>query len=517
MGRDKDLPIPPTTSPAALANEFNEFFIDKIHTIKKKILSNNIEDINPHFMDTKTDKLMTEFRKVSGSEIWHIIMDSPGKCCESDPIPTSLLKKILPSIIDLITDIVNKSMLGGQFPEEFKEALVKPLLKKINLELIKKNYRPVSNLAFLGKVIERCAAKQIIQHIENNGLMEPHQLAYRKHHSTETCLLKIKSDILEAMDRQMVTCVLLLDASTAFDTISHKVLLERLSNMFGLRESVLSWIKSYITGRKQKVVIGDHSSEWITLHQGVPQGSVLGPIVFTLYTCPLGKISRDNNTDAEFFADDEQIYVSFKPSQKGSQEDSISRLENCVTKTRTWMNANHLKLNDEKTEFVILGTNQQLSKLKDISVRVRNETINPVETVCDLGYYLDKNLNNGPHINKVTRNCFHTLRNIQKLRSHLDQDTTHIIVQALVISKLDYCNSFLLGSAQYQLDKLQHIQNMACRVVTNLRKYDHITVSMRNLHWLRIRDRIIFKVALLMYKAGCGNLPQYLSELLTKH
>ena len=131
-------------------------------------------------------------------------------------------KKILPSIIDLITDIVNKSMLGGQFPEEFKEALVKPLLKKINLELIKKNYRPVSNLAFLGKVIERCAAKQIIQHIENNGLMEPHQSAYRKHHSTETCLLKIKSDILEAMDKQMVTCVLLLDASAAFDTISHK-------------------------------------------------------------------------------------------------------------------------------------------------------------------------------------------------------------------------------------------------------------------------------------------------------
>ena len=113
------------------------------------------------------------------------------------------------------------------------------------------------------------------------------------------------------------------------------------------------------------------------------------------------------------------------------------------------MNVNLLKLNDEKTEFVIVGTNQQLSKLKDISVRVGNETIKPVETVRDLGYYLDKNLNNGPHINKVTGNCFHTLRNIQKLRSHLDQDTTPIIVQALVISKLDYCNSLLLGSAQY--------------------------------------------------------------------
>ena len=125
------------------------------------------------------------------------------------------------------------------------------------------------------------------------------------------------------------------------------------------------------------------------------------------------------------------------------------------------MNVNLLKLNDEKTEFVTVGTNQQLSKLKDILVRVGNETINLVETVRDLGYYLDKNLKNGAHINKVTGNCFHTLRNIQKLRSHLDQDTTHISVQALVISKLDYCNSLLLGSAQYQLDKLQCIQMIA--------------------------------------------------------
>ena len=139
----------------------------------------------------------------------------------------------------------------------------------------------MSNLAFLGKVIERCAAKQIIQHIENNDLMEPHQSAYRKHHSTETCLLKIKSDILEAMDKQMVTCVLLLDASAAFDTISHKILLERLSNMFGLRESVLSWIESYITGRKQKVVIGDHSSEWDNFAPRSPPG--IGPGTYSVH------------------------------------------------------------------------------------------------------------------------------------------------------------------------------------------------------------------------------------------
>ena len=137
-----------------------------------------------------------------------------------------------------------------------------------------------------------------------------------------------------------------------------------------------------------------------------------------------------------------------------------------------------------------------------------------VESVCDLGYFLDNQLKNGVHINKVTKICFHLLRKIQKIWSHLTQDTAHIIVQSLIISRLNYCNSLLLGSANYQLDKYQRIQNMACRVVVNLKKFDHKTPSMKELHWLRICDRIIFKIALLVYKCRCGNVPKYLMDFL---
>ena len=187
---------------------------------------------------------MESFCMMSTSEIMEITKKSPGKSCKSDPIPTDLLKKILPACIDLIAEIVNQSLQIGIFPGRLKKALVKPLLKKINLELIKKNYRPVSNLEFLGKVIEKAAAKQFIEHIDKNNPMESNKAAYCKHHSMESCLLKIETNILDAIDNQKVTALILLNASAAFDTIHHDILLQRLKTKFGFRGTVLKWTES---------------------------------------------------------------------------------------------------------------------------------------------------------------------------------------------------------------------------------------------------------------------------------
>ena len=154
-------------------------------------------------------------------------MASPTKSCELDPIPTSLLKKILPSVSQLLTAIVNNSITLGTFPNCIKGALVQPLLKKANLDLINKNYRPVSNLSFVGKLIEH-VADQITSHVTQHSPMEASQSAYHSHHSTETTLLKVKADILRAMDNQEVVCLVLLDLSAAFDTVNHEILIARL-------------------------------------------------------------------------------------------------------------------------------------------------------------------------------------------------------------------------------------------------------------------------------------------------
>ena len=233
---------------------------------------------------------MNSFRVVSEDEVLAIVRKSPTKSCKADPIPTALLKEILPHIAPLLRAVVNKSVQTGTFPDDLKEALVKPHLKKINLDLIEKNYRPVSNLQFIGKLTERAVNNQLNEHITINNLMEPMQSAYRAGHSTETALIKVKADLLNAIDNKEVVCLVLLDLSVAFYTVDHQILQEGLKKMFGFTGLVINWIRSYLSGRSQKVVVGDAKSPSAPLSYGVPWGSILGPILFTLYTTPQGNL-----------------------------------------------------------------------------------------------------------------------------------------------------------------------------------------------------------------------------------
>ena len=167
------------------------------------------------------------------------IQACPSKSCELDPIPTSLLKKTLPTLSFIIAEVVNTSIRSGCFPTKFKEALVKPLLIKANLDLVKKNCRPVPNLAFVGKIIERVVAIQLINHVSINKLMEPNQSAYKPFHSTETTLLRVKADILKCIDNQEIVCFVILDLLAAFDTVGHTILLNRLHERVGFTGTVL--------------------------------------------------------------------------------------------------------------------------------------------------------------------------------------------------------------------------------------------------------------------------------------
>ena len=197
---------------------------------------------------------------------------------------------------------------------------MRPLLKKINLDLIEKNYRLVSNLQFISKLIERTVNNQLNEHITSNNLMEPMQSAYGAGHSTETALIKVKADLLNAINNKEVVCLVLLDLSVAFDTVDHQILLERLKNMFGFTGLVINWITSYLSGRFQKVVVGDAKSSSVPLSCGVPQRSILGPILFTLYTTPPGKICTKHGVTYHLYADDQQLYLAFKPSNAGAKE-----------------------------------------------------------------------------------------------------------------------------------------------------------------------------------------------------
>ena len=254
-----------------------------------------------------------------------------------------------------ITAIINASLEQGKCSKFFKQAHVTPILKKPSLDKeVFKNYRPVSNLDFISKNLERVVAVQLQTHLDEAGLMTAFQSAYRKHHSTESALLNIQNVILLNMAKGSVTALTLLDLSAAFDTIYHTILLDRLNVYYGLSELALGWFKSYLSGRTHSVRVGSTLSHPAALHYGVPQGSVLGPILFSLYTNPIGSIIHSHSSiNYHFYANDTQLYITLSPENFSH---SIQKLKNCLNDIQNFMFANKLKLNPDKTKFILIGS-----------------------------------------------------------------------------------------------------------------------------------------------------------------
>ena len=224
-------------------------------------------------------------------------------------MPTLLLMEHIDVLLPAISNIVNLSLTSGVVPAQLKVAQVTPLLKKLSLNPEDlKNFRPVSNLHFLSKIVEKAVAAQLSKHFQENALHEPFQSAYRTSHSTEMALLRVQSDILLALDRKEAVFLVLLDLSSAFDTIDHALLLETLETHFGISRQALSWFRSYLTDRFQTVRTDGPFSHKQKLDCGVPQGSVLGSQLFTLYSSPVTDIARQHNLGVQLYADDSQLY-----------------------------------------------------------------------------------------------------------------------------------------------------------------------------------------------------------------
>ena len=415
----------------------------------------------------------------------------------------------------VLTVIVNTSLSCADFTPELKRAFATPLIKKLILDCeIFKNYRPVSNLSFVSKLIERIVCVQLVDHLKENDLYEIFQSAYRQLHSTETALRRVQNDILQVVDSKGGAILVLLYLSAPFDIIDHQKLLDILDYSFGIRGDALRWFKSYLRDITQTVQIGCSTSEPVTLKYGVPQGSVLGPVLFTMYTTPLGNIIRNHNLDVHLYADDTQLYISFKPRDSIFRQTAISQLEACIKDIKTWMTNNLLKLNDDKTELLSLPPVKLPAARKTLSSTL---VIHPLHQVWNHPRTLVSCLILNDHVNKICQNINYQLYCIGKIRKYLDKPTAEKMINSAVTSRLDYCNSLLYGINGYLMSQLQRCQNNAVPTVSLRRKYDHITPVLKDLHWLPVEYRINYKILLLAYKAQHGMAPPYLSSLLSPY
>ena len=328
------------------------------------------------------------------------------------------------------------------FPAIFKKAVVKPLLKKSSLDPNElKNYRPVSNLPFLSKILEKIVLSQLLSHLNHYKLLSPVQSAYRPHHSTETALLRMVNDILAALDQGKIATLALMDLSAAFDTIDHEILIQRLCNVFGLRDTVLSFIKSYLSNREQVVAVADCKSDPSYLKFGVPQGSVLGPILFIMYTQPLSNIISQSQINHVAFADDTQLYDYCCLPNVSSM---LTKFEEGISHISSWMSANKLSLNPSKTEALLLSSpRNSVSDSLPSSIIVDGSIIEFSNSVKSLGVTLDSTLSMKDHVLNICKLSYYELRRISSVRRLLTLEATKTLVCSFVLSRLEYCN-FLL-------------------------------------------------------------------------
>ncbi len=515
-GDSKSNPLPPHSSESDLANDFANFFSNKIHRIRSVLDLEEPAPLSVQLENTVCPHKFSGFSLVTEEEVSELIGKSPTKSCALDPLPTWLLKKCSGELVPVITQIINLSLSEGTFPENFKHALVIPLLKNLLLELILASYRPVSNLQYISKLTEKVVAIQFIQFCKDNNLLERLQSAYKEGHSIETALVRVHNDLLTAMDRRDCVLLILLDLSAAFDTLDHRLLLERLNTRCGVEGVALRWFESYLTNRSQSITINGTESVKQSLSYGVPQGSVLGPLLFTIYTAPLGDLLRQHGLDYHIYADDTKLYLSFPPSQD-TADSAINDIEQCILDIRSWMKSNKLKLNDSKTEFIIVGTSAMQRKVSIPHIMVGDDKISPSNKVKDLGTQLDTHLTLVPHVSSVVKSVQFHLRNISHIRKYLTKDATQSLIHALVTSRLDCNNALLVNMPACQLNRLKLLQNTAARIITGTPRRNHITPILIELHWLPIAKRIDFKVLLLTFKCLMGKGPSYLKDLLVQY
>ena len=520
----KQTPCYPDKSDAVNADEFGKFFTGKVEKIRNNVESKHSKAkfrIAPNdfvSMSNSNNSFLEEFDICTQSEISEIIKEHGFRCSFADPLPDRVLNDNVELFLPIWTSLVNLSLSLGSIDGLLKQADVVPLLKAVGIDFtVHNNFRPVSNLQFLGKLIERVVAKRLKHHMLINNLETSNQYGYKKGHSTETILLKITNDILIASDKKTATVLLLLDLSAAFDTVDIDKLIGILYSEIGVRGTALKWFSSFLKNRTMRVKINDTYSEVFELQFGVPQGSVLGPLLFNIYIRSIYKYVELSGFEIKGFADDHQLYVSFCPEFQLFYLGDKIRL--VMEKIDEWMNCFFLKLNQSKTQIIVFGPKNIKNKICINGVFIENDTtcVRFKSVVENLGIFLDSDLGYADQVSSVVSKSFLCIKNISRIKTFLTSKEKCTLLTALILSKLDYCNSLYYGVNSFLLNKLQVVQNSAARLIFNRRKFDHSSGLLFKLHWLPVKKRIEYKIDLLIHKALYHTSPDDIQNMLSLH
>ena len=510
-GTTKKKVLPTYDTNQNIADQFSEHYINKISNIRTNINNKCISQPSENISFAERPILFQKFQTITLYDLNKIIKSMKKKFSNLDPIPTSLLTNSLETLSPIILHIINEIITNATFPSALKYALITPIIKNTkvsNQDL--GNYRPVSSLPFFSKIVERAIYDQLEGYLERNNLHAYSQSAYRKFNSCETAMIKITDDIQKHLLDNKYVAMILLDNSCAFDTVDHEILCNMLESNFHLGKEAIKLIRSYLGNRSFSVIVGGARSKAQPLKHGVPQGSLLGPLLYIMYTKEIEAIANKFRIQINMYADDVQLYISFELNDLHQVKSDIL---NCLSEIKTYMDLKFLKINTDKTQLKLFKPNK-ISL--NYNLNFSGTTLECLQEINILGVKINNNLDLSKFIAKKVQVCSYKLRNLTFIKNSLPYQSRVTLITNLILSNLDYCNALLACASESALRPLQLILNRAVRFIFNIGRRTHITPFLKKLHFLPVNQRIFFKTCLTAFKVFNGIAPAPLQSKFKK-
>ena len=498
--QDQSLPVS--------SDDINEYFIDSVKqlTTSLTLLNNPVQFIEPALPENGS---IFDFSPITLDELVKLLSVSSTNAEGVDGIPARYLTLSMHALAPVILEIINRSLTTSTFPDLWKKALIIPL-PKVNKPSCPKDYRPISILCSLSKILETVVYRQLITFLNISHSLDDKQSGFKRGYSTQTVLLRLVDDVRAAMDNRLVTVLVLFDFSKAFDLVDHDLLFLKLRQK-GCSDQVVNWFRSYLSGRQQAVKDPNGNiSSWLNVETGVAQGSVLGPMTFSVFLDNLPKILKF--CLYLLYADDLQIYLHGPVSEIN---ELLSQVNSDIQAVFNWSTANKLYFNSAKTKIIILGTRNQLNSI-DYStlpqIKIGDTTIPYVRSATNLGVLMDETLSWSSHVSQTVRRVWFTLRQIRHSKSILSVDLRRQLVLSLIVPIFDYCCLLLTNLTMSDEKKLQTAFNSCVRFIFGLRRGTSVSPYFTRLGWLRIVARRRYFLCCLTYKLLSNKSPSYLAN-----
>lgn len=487
-----------------IADKFNLFYMQSIENIVSSVERDRTKTDKRTIYVIEMRNTFEDFEIIEAKYLERIVMNLSNKKGTEEGISSELLKAIFHVIKDEFVGVINDSLRNGQCPNSWKTSTIIPI-PKVGKPRTASEFRPINVLPIYEKVLELVVKEQLELYLESNDIITEHQSGFRKQHSCETAIQTIIDDWKLIISEGEMVGVIFMDLKRAFETVNRGKLVEKLYQ-YGIRGTVLEWFQSYLDNRMQQVRVGDIVSGLMATKYGVPQGSVLGPLLFIIYINDIVK-SCPKGCNIKLFADDTIVYVTGVSCEEIEQK--MNRWFNVIEE---WMNTNGLKLNASKTKYMVVRSVRRELRA-NITVKCMDGTpIEQVDKIKYLGVIIDSKLRLEEHCDYMLKKIGKKTSFLNRLGNSLSVYSRCIVYKAIIAPHFEYCATLLIGMGETQLNKLQVAQNRAMRVILQCRRETKVEYMLQALQFMSVRQRLRYNTCIFVFKMVIGLLPDYLKN-----